>query len=79
MGSDIPSHIVFTIASIAIATLDELRHDDASSGFSISWSSCINYWDIMNQSAKAPASALRSGTLLAPVIFVAMAYFIIDF
>ena len=28
------------------------------------------------QSAKAPASALRSGTLLAPVIFIAMAYFL---
>jgi K(+)-stimulated pyrophosphate-energized sodium pump len=30
------------------------------------------------QAAKAPASALRSGTLLAPVIFLAMAYFLIS-
>ena len=30
------------------------------------------------QAAKAPASALRSGTLLAPVIFIVMAYFFIS-
>ena len=30
------------------------------------------------QAAKAPASALRSGTLLAPAIFLAMAYFFIS-
>ena len=30
------------------------------------------------QSAKAPASALRSGTLLAPAIFIVMAYFLIN-
>jgi K(+)-stimulated pyrophosphate-energized sodium pump len=30
------------------------------------------------QAAKAPASALRSGTLLAPAIFIVMAYFLIS-
>ena len=40
--------------------------------------SIIGIFIVKLQSAKAPASALRSGTLLAPVIFVAMAYFIID-
>ena len=40
--------------------------------------SIIGIFIVKLQSAKAPASALRSGTLLAPIIFVAMAYFIIN-
>ena len=40
--------------------------------------SIIGIFIVKLQSAKAPASALRSGTLLAPVIFVVMAYFVID-
>jgi K(+)-stimulated pyrophosphate-energized sodium pump len=39
--------------------------------------SILGIFIVKLQSAKAPASALRSGTLLAPLIFVAMAYYII--
>ena len=68
------------IASIAIAYT--LGNEDmmmlplalASTGLI---ASIIGIFIVKLQSAKAPASALRSGTLLAPVIFVAMAYFII--
>ena len=69
------------IASIAIAyTLGSqdmmmLPLALASSGLI---ASIIGIFIVKLQSAKAPASALRSGTLLAPVIFVAMAYFLID-
>jgi K(+)-stimulated pyrophosphate-energized sodium pump len=69
------------IASIAIAYT--LGNTDmmmlplalASSGLI---ASIIGIFIVKLQSAKAPSSALRSGTLLAPVIFVAMAYFIIN-
>ena len=82
MGSDIfESYCGSMIASIAIAYT--LGNKDmmmlplalASSGLI---ASIIGIFIVKLQSAKAPASALRSGTFLAPVIFVAMAYFIID-
>ena len=82
MGSDIfESYCGSMIASIAIAYT--LGNKDmmmlplalASTGLI---ASIIGIFIVKLQSAKAPASALRSGTLLAPVIFVAMAYFIID-
>ena len=82
MGSDIfESYCGSMIASIAIAYT--LGNKDmmmlplalASTGLV---ASIIGIFIVKLQSAKAPASALRSGTLLAPVIFVTMAYFIID-
>ena len=82
MGSDIfESYCGSMIASIAIAYT--LGNEDmmmlplalASTGLI---ASIIGIFIVKLQSAKAPASALRSGTLLAPVIFIAMAYFIID-
>ena len=82
MGSDIfESYCGSMIASIAIAYT--LGNQDmmmlplalAASGLI---ASIIGIFIVKLQSAKAPASALRSGTFLAPVIFVAMAYFIID-
>ena len=82
MGSDIfESYCGSMIASIAIAYT--LGNQDmmmlplalAATGLI---ASIIGIFIVKLQSAKAPASALRSGTLLAPVIFVAMAYFIID-
>ena len=82
MGSDIfESYCGSMIASIAIAyTLGSkdmmmLPLALASSGLI---ASIIGIFIVKLQSAKAPASALRSGTLLAPVIFVAMAYYLID-
>ncbi len=82
MGSDIfESYCGSMIASIAIAYT--LGNQDmmmlplalAATGLI---ASIIGIFIVKLQSAKAPASALRSGTLLAPVIFVVMAYFIID-
>ena len=82
MGSDIfESYCGSMIASIAIAYT--LGNQDmmmlplalAATGLI---ASIIGIFIVKLQSTKAPASALRSGTLLAPVIFVAMAYFIID-
>ena len=82
MGSDIfESYCGSMIASIAIAyTLESqdmmmLPLVLASTGLI---ASIIGIFIVKLQSAKAPASALRSGTLLAPVIFVVMAYFVID-
>ena len=40
------------------------------------WFTIIGIIIVKLQSAKAPASALRSGTLLAPAIFIVMAYFL---
>jgi K(+)-stimulated pyrophosphate-energized sodium pump len=82
MGSDIfESYCGSMIASIAIAYT--LGNEDmmmlplalASTGLI---ASIIGIFIVKLQSAKAPAKALRSGTLLAPVIFVLMAYLIID-
>ena len=82
MGSDIfESYCGSMIASIAIAYT--LGNSDmmilplalASIGLI---ASIIGIFIVKLQSAKAPDRALRSGTMLAPVIFVAMAYFIIN-
>ena len=82
MGSDIfESYCGSMIASIAIAYT--LGSKDmmalplllASVGLV---ASIIGIIIVKLQSEKAPASALRSGTLLAPIIFVAFAWFLID-
>jgi K(+)-stimulated pyrophosphate-energized sodium pump len=82
MGSDIfESYCGSMIASIAIAYT--LGSKDmmvlplllASVGLV---ASIIGIIIVKLQSEKAPANALRSGTLLAPVIFVAFAWFLID-
>ena len=83
MGSDIfESYCGSMIASIAIAYT--LGSKDmmalplllASVGLV---ASIIGIIIVKLQSEKAPASALRSGTLLAPIIFVAFAWFLINF
>ena len=82
MGSDIfESYCGSMIASIAIAYT--LGNQDmmmlplvlAATGLI---ASIIGIFIVKLQSANAPDKALRSGTLLAPAIFVAMAYFIIN-
>ena len=82
MGSDIfESYCGSMIASIAIAytignkDMMMLPLALASTGLV---ASIIGIFIVKLQSAKEPASALRSGTFFAPVIFVALAYFIID-
>src|SRR6056300_94843 len=88
MGSDIfESYCGSMIASIAIAYTLVLAGDAgavdmmklplllASSGLV---ASTLGIVIVKLQSAKAPASALRSGTLLAPVIFVGFAWFIVQ-
>ena len=88
MGSDIfESYCGSMIASIAIAYTLVLAGNDgavdmmklplllASSGLV---ASILGIIIVKLQSANAPASALRSGTLLAPVIFVGFAWFIIQ-
>ena len=82
MGSDIfESYCGSMIASIAIAYT--LGNQDmmmlplalAATGLI---ASIIGIFIVKLQSTKAPDKALRSGTLLAPAIFVAIAYFIIN-
>ena len=88
MGSDIfESYCGSMIASIAIAYTLVLAGDAgavdmmklplllASSGLV---ASILGIVIVKLQSAMAPASALRSGTLLAPVIFVGFAWFIVQ-
>ena len=82
IGSDIfESYCGSMIASIAIAytmsseSLMFLPLGLAATGLI---ASIIGIFIVKMQSAKAPASALRSGTLLAPVIFIVMAYFLIQ-
>ena len=88
MGSDIfESYCGSMIASIAIAYTLVLAGDAsavdmmtlplllASSGLV---ASILGIVIVKLQSAKAPASALRSGTWLAPVIFVGFAWFIVQ-
>ena len=81
MGSDIfESYCGSMIASIAIAyTLNSkdmmlLPLALASVGLI---ASIIGIFVVRMQSNSAPAAALRSGTLLAPIIFIGMAYFLI--
>ena len=82
MGSDIfESYCGSMIACIAIAyTLEKpdmmmLPLILAAAGLI---ASILGIFIVKMQAAKSPASALRSGTMLAPVIFVIMAYFIVD-
>ena len=82
MGSDIfESYCGSMIASIAIAytmgstDLMMLPLLLASIGLI---ASIIGIIIVKLQSSKAPATALRTGTLLAPVIFIVMAYFLIN-
>ena len=66
--------IAYTIQSADSANLMMLPLALASIGLI---ASIMGIFIVKLASAKEPASALRSGTLLAPVIFVAMAYFLI--
>jgi K(+)-stimulated pyrophosphate-energized sodium pump len=68
--------IAYTIQSADSANLMMLPLALASIGLI---ASIIGIFIVKLASAKEPASALRSGTLLAPVIFVAMAYFLIQY
>ena len=67
--------IAYTIQSADSANLMMLPLALASIGLI---ASIMGIFIVKLASAKEPASALRSGTLLAPVIFVAMAYFLIQ-
>ena len=83
MGSDIfESYCGSMIATIAIAyTIQSAASENlmmlplalASIGLV---ASIIGIFIVKLRSAKEPASALRSGTLLAPAIFIVMAYFL---
>ncbi len=82
MGSDIfESYCGSMIASIAIAytinspSLMFLPLALAATGLI---ASILGIFIVKLQSAKEPASALRSGTFFAPVIFIIMAYFLIN-
>ncbi|MDG1473542.1 MAG: sodium-translocating pyrophosphatase, partial [Porticoccaceae bacterium] len=82
MGSDIfESYCGSMIASIAIAytmnseSLMFLPLALAAVGLI---ASIVGIVIVKLQSSKEPASALRSGTLLAPLIFIGMAYFVIQ-
>jgi len=68
--------IAYTIQSADSANLMMLPLALASIGLI---ASIIGIFIVKLASAKEPASALRSGTLLAPVIFVSMAYFLIQY
>jgi K(+)-stimulated pyrophosphate-energized sodium pump len=67
--------IAYTIESAASENLMMLPLALASIGLI---ASIIGIFIVKLRSAKEPASALRSGTLIAPVIFVVMAYFLIQ-
>jgi K(+)-stimulated pyrophosphate-energized sodium pump len=82
MGSDIfESYCGSMIASIAIAytlgSTDMMMLPLLLASIGLI-ASIVGIIIVKLQSAKAPASALRSGTMLAPVIFVAFAWFLID-
>jgi K(+)-stimulated pyrophosphate-energized sodium pump len=88
MGSDIfESYCGSMIASIAIAYTFTKASPDLSAEMMMLplalasmglVASIVGIIIVKLQAAKAPASALRSGTLLAPVIFIVMAYFFIS-
>ena len=88
MGSDIfESYCGSMIASIAIAyTFKEINPELSAEMMMLPLAlasmglvaSIVGIIIVKLQAAKAPASALRSGTLLAPAIFVVMAYFFIS-
>ena len=68
--------IAYTIQSSASANLMMLPLALASIGLV---ASIIGIFIVKLRSAKEPASALRSGTLLAPAIFIVMAYFLMKY
>ena len=68
--------IAYTIQSSTSANLMMLPLALASIGLV---ASIIGIFIVKLRSAKEPASALRSGTLLAPAIFIVMAYFLIKY
>ena len=68
--------IAYTIQSSASANLMMLPLALASVGLV---ASIIGIFIVKLRSAKEPASALRSGTLLAPAIFIVMAYFLMQY
>ena len=68
--------IAYTIQSSASANLMMLPLALASIGLV---ASIIGIFIVKLRSAKEPASALRSGTLLAPAIFIVMAYFLMQY
>ena len=85
MGSDIfESYCGSMIATIAIAYT--IQSPDSANLMMLPLAlasigliaSIMGIFIVKLASAKEPASALRSGTLLAPVIFVAMAYFLMQ-
>ncbi len=81
MGSDIfESYCGSMIASIAIAytlgSKDMMLLPLALASIGLI-ASIVGIFIVRMQSGSAPASALRSGTLLAPIIFVGMAYVLI--
>ena len=85
MGSDIfESYCGSMIATIAIAYTIQSADSANLMMLHLALASICLIASIMGifivklASAKEPASALRSGTLLAPVIFVAMAYFLMQ-
>tara|TARA_B110000495_G_scaffold56572_1_gene47834 strand:- start:2215 stop:4266 length:2052 start_codon:yes stop_codon:yes gene_type:complete len=94
MGSDIfESYCGAMIASIAIAYTMFLANTSSPALAATARSlmslplglssigliaSIVGIFIVKLQSSKAPASALRSGTLLAPVIFIVMAHFLIQ-
>jgi len=85
MGSDIfESYCGAMIASIAIAYTISSSNSANLMFLPLGLSSIgliasiIGIFIVKLQSGKEPANALRSGTLLAPVIFIVMAYFLIQ-
>jgi len=85
MGSDIfESYCGSMIASIAIAYTITASNSESLMMLPLGLASIglvasiVGIFIVKLQSAKAPASALRSGTLLAPLIFIVMAYFLIQ-
>jgi K(+)-stimulated pyrophosphate-energized sodium pump len=85
MGSDIfESYCGSMIASIAIAYTITASNSESLMMLPLGLASIglvasiVGIFIVKLQSAKAPANALRSGTLLAPLIFIMMAYFLIQ-
>tara|TARA_B110000305_G_scaffold52095_1_gene56976 strand:+ start:350 stop:2380 length:2031 start_codon:yes stop_codon:yes gene_type:complete len=85
MGSDIfESYCGSMIASIAIAYTITASNSESLMMLPLGLASIglvasiVGIFIVKLQSAKAPANALRSGTLLAPLIFIVMAYFLIQ-
>jgi K(+)-stimulated pyrophosphate-energized sodium pump len=87
MGSDIfESYCGSMIACIAIASTMTLAADVQGAMMALPLalasiglvSSVIGIFIVRSRSAAAPEAALRSGTLAAPLIFVAMAWFLIQ-